>query len=147
MKPNSKYRLPTANQLDDLTVSELREFFRKTSLGSIPKNASQSFLKGHLVWAYQAQEAGYNPIKLRSELLRKTRQANRRSKPLYKPGTRLIREWQGVVQEVTIEKAGFVWNGKRYRSLSQIARLITGTRWSGPRFFGLNEEKIGNAKS
>ena len=53
-----------------------------------------------------------------------------------KPGTKLIREWQGRVHEVVIVEDGYVWSGKRYRSLSQIARIITGTRWSGPRFFG-----------
>jgi hypothetical protein len=55
----------------------------------------------------------------------------------FKAGTKLIREWRGKVQEVVIVGDGYVWEGKRYRSLSEIARAITGTRWSGPRFFGL----------
>ena len=55
-----------------------------------------------------------------------------------KPGTRLIREWQGVVHEVSVCEGGFVYRDQRYRSLSQIARAITGIRWSGPAFFGLN---------
>jgi hypothetical protein len=54
----------------------------------------------------------------------------------YKPGTKLIREWQGKVHEVVILDDGYIWSGKRYRSLSEIARGITGKRWSGPRFFG-----------
>ena len=54
----------------------------------------------------------------------------------YKPGTKLIREWQGKVHEVVILDDGYIWSGKKYRSLSEIARGITGTRWSGPRFFG-----------
>ena len=53
-----------------------------------------------------------------------------------KAGTKLIREWKGKTHEVEILKDGFTWAGKRYRSLSEIARAITGTRWSGPRFFG-----------
>jgi hypothetical protein len=55
----------------------------------------------------------------------------------FKPGTKLVREWKGRVHEVMICEDGYVWSGKRYRSLTQVARLITGTRWSGPRFFGL----------
>jgi hypothetical protein len=55
----------------------------------------------------------------------------------FKPGTKLIREWKGKVHEVVIAGDTFIWAGKHYRSLSQIARAITGTRWSGPRFFGL----------
>jgi hypothetical protein len=54
-----------------------------------------------------------------------------------KAGTRLLREWRGRVHEVTVAADGFVWNGKRHRSLSEIARLITGTRWNGWVFFGL----------
>jgi hypothetical protein len=58
-----------------------------------------------------------------------------------KPGTKLIREWKGKVHEVVFNSDGYVWSGKKYRSLSQIARAITGTRWSGPRFFGLETSK------
>jgi len=54
-----------------------------------------------------------------------------------KPGTRLIREWQGKSYKVTVAKSGFEYDGQWYASLSEIARLITGTRWSGPLFFGL----------
>ena len=55
----------------------------------------------------------------------------------FKPGTKLIREWKGKVNEVVIAGGTYIWAGQHYRSLSQIARAITGTRWSGPRFFGL----------
>ena len=53
------------------------------------------------------------------------------------PGTHVIREWKNEMHQVTVEAAGFVYRGQRYRSLSEIARRITGTRWSGPVFFGL----------
>jgi hypothetical protein len=59
----------------------------------------------------------------------------------FKLGTKLIREWKGKVHEVVIAGDGYEWGGKRYRSLSQVARSITGTRWSGPRFFGLATER------
>ncbi len=59
----------------------------------------------------------------------------------FKPGTKFIREWKGKVHEVVIAGDSYIWAGKSYRSLSQIARAITGTRWSGPRFFGLEAGK------
>lgn len=51
-------------------------------------------------------------------------------------GTRLVREWQGRVHEVIVLEEDYLWQGERFRSLSKIAQLITGARWSGPRFFG-----------
>ncbi len=54
------------------------------------------------------------------------------------PGARLIREWNGVTHTVDVTDDGFEWQDQRYGSLSEIAREITGARWSGPRFFGLN---------
>lgn len=59
----------------------------------------------------------------------------------FKVGTKLIREWKGKVHEILIGDDGYIWAGKRYGSLSQIACSITGTRWSGPRFFGLESQK------
>lgn len=58
-----------------------------------------------------------------------------------RPGTRLVRDWQGKTYGVVVLEDGFDWNGSTYRSLSEIARLITGTRWSGPRFFGLKDDQ------
>jgi Protein of unknown function (DUF2924) len=55
------------------------------------------------------------------------------------PGTLLIREWRGKAHQVTVHDQGVVYRGKRYGSLSEVARLITGTRWSGPLFFGLRK--------
>src|SRR5207245_3554002 len=55
------------------------------------------------------------------------------------PGTVLIREWHSVGHQVTIIEKGVLYRGERYRSMSEVARLITGARWSGPRFFGVNE--------
>jgi hypothetical protein len=54
-----------------------------------------------------------------------------------RPGARLVREWNGRTHTVTVEEEGFTYAGRSYRSLSAIAREITGARWSGPRFFGL----------
>lgn len=54
-----------------------------------------------------------------------------------RPGTLLVREWQGSLQQVTVLEQGFAWDGRSYDSLSSVARAITGTNWNGPRFFGL----------
>lgn len=59
--------------------------------------------------------------------------------PATKPGTRLLREWQGTVHEVIVLEKGVRYRDKTWPSLSAVAREITGTRWSGPRFFGLKE--------
>jgi hypothetical protein len=56
-----------------------------------------------------------------------------------RPGTLLTREWDGHLQRVMVLADGFSWNGKTYRSLSKVAFAMTGTRWSGPRFFGLDK--------
>jgi hypothetical protein len=56
-----------------------------------------------------------------------------------KPGALLVREHAGVQHRVTVVEAGFAWNGATYKSLSEIARAITGTNWNGPRFFGLRD--------
>lgn len=53
------------------------------------------------------------------------------------PGTRFVREWNGKTIAVTATEAGFEWDSETYRSLSEIARRVTGAHWSGPRFFGL----------
>jgi hypothetical protein len=63
--------------------------------------------------------------------------------PSPKPGTRLIREWGDQVHLVNVGARGFEYKGGRYKSLSQIARLITGTRWSGPVFFGIKNDRSG----
>jgi hypothetical protein len=55
------------------------------------------------------------------------------------PGTILVREWNGVLQRVMVLDEHFAWNGTTYRSLTEVAVAMTGTRWSGPRFFGLRD--------
>ena len=60
-----------------------------------------------------------------------------------RPGTLLTREWDGHVQHVMVLADGFSWNGKTYPSLSMVAFAMTGTRWSGPRFFGLDKPSSG----
>ena len=60
---------------------------------------------------------------------------------IVQPGVVLVREWRGTSHQVSVLEKGFSFGGKRYRSLSEVAREITGTRWSGPLFFGLKRSQ------
>jgi hypothetical protein len=64
-----------------------------------------------------------------------------------KPGTILMREWNAQAYRVMVVDEGFAWNGKTYDSLSKVAFAITGTNWNGPRFFGLRDKIVVEAKS
>jgi hypothetical protein len=72
--------------------------------------------------------------------VRLTSEFDRRRRADLKPGTILLREWKGCSHRVMVVDEGFVWNGKTYDSLSKIACAITGTKWNGPRFFGLRDK-------
>ena len=99
------------------------------------------------ILAYQIQEEAYGGLKpsTRKRLQKLAEELDRssnpelKSTPQIKVGTKLIRHWQGRRHEVLVNDEGFDYRGKRYRSLSEIAREITGTRWSGPLFFGLKQ--------
>jgi Protein of unknown function (DUF2924) len=69
-----------------------------------------------------------------------------RSRTELRPGTLLTREWDGHLQKVMVLADGFTWNGKTYRSLSKVAFAITGSRWNGPRFFGLRDRPSSGAR-
>jgi Protein of unknown function (DUF2924) len=79
--------------------------------------------------------------------LKQTGEAAKRFRPQLKPGTRLIREWQGRTYEVAVLDDGLSWQGTHFRSLSAIARKITGTAWSGPLFFGLKQNRSAGRRS
>jgi len=64
-----------------------------------------------------------------------------------KPGALLVREWQGKLERVMVLEEGFAWNGQTFKSLSQIARAMTGTNWNGHRFFGLRQGKPAKPKA
>ena len=68
------------------------------------------------------------------------------TRPPVKPGTRFVRQWKEQVHVVEVETEGYAYKGARYKSLSEIARLITGTRWSGPLFFGLKHKQSNQSR-
>ena len=94
-----------------------------------------------LLYRVQEQEQGGLSQFARRRLkeLAEEGEGRRRSGASYNTGTRLVRSWKGELHEVTVVEHGFEYRGQRFRNLSAIARTITGTRWSGPVFFGLRE--------
>lgn len=101
---------------------------------------STRLLRLALSWELQAQAQGRGARRVRAQLDR-TR-SGRSGTLALRAGMRLVREWNGVVHVVTVNEQGELrWNGKAWRSLSEVARTITGTRWSGPAFFGLKRPR------
>lgn len=104
-----------------------------------PANTSQQFMRYAIAYRMQEQIlGGLKPATHR--LLIQIAEGNVsacRMPSSIKPGTRLLREWRGVTYEVNIIDKGILFQGRQYKSLSEVARVITGTRWSGPLFFGL----------
>lgn len=121
-------RLQTAG-LEELRVEWKRRF------GTAPRLRSAELLRRILTWRIQAAGEG--------GLDRATRRMLAGSKAgpeaLLAVGTVITREWKGVPHQVEVADGGFIYNGQRWNSLSEVARTITGTRWNGPRFFGLRD--------
>ena len=134
-------------RLPSLDLGELRQQWRGLYKAAAPAHFSRELLMRAV--AYRLQELAFGG--LRPEPQRRLRQIAREfnetgaarigTRPALKPGTRLIREWQGRTYEVLVLDDGFSWHGSHYRSLSVIARTITGTPRSGPLFFGLKPNR------
>jgi hypothetical protein len=131
--------------LQRMSVNQLKEKWLEL-LGTPAPNNARAFLELRI--GYRIQELTYGGLsrdtrrtlelladEVEGKITRKNMVADPRN-PL--PGTRLIREWDSVEHAVTVHQDGYEWQGRKYRSLSAIARLITGTNWNGFRFFALN---------
>jgi len=103
----------------------------------VPKGLSKPFLRRFIAFELQARQNGRLPKGFAAKLRTQAGAERRPKAAILRPGGRLLREWNGKTHLVEVTDDGFVWKGERYRSLSAIAREITGARWSGPRFFGL----------
>ena len=128
--------------LETSSTAELRDRWERAFNRTVPKRASRDLLQRTLAYHIQVQAEGGLSKATRKRLARLADpkgNAGRPASPRLKPGSRLIREWRGEVHRVTVLEKGFDWRGDRYASLSQIARAITGARWSGPLFFGLRK--------
>jgi hypothetical protein len=134
--------------LKAMSVKELKAQWEKL-IGTSAPNNSWAFLELRI--AYRIQELTYGgpdrETRRMLDLLADEVEGHaRRKHQIADPrnpvvGTKLLREWDGAEHTVTVLKNGFDWQGCKYKSLSAVARAITGTRWNGYRFFGLRERK------
>lgn len=131
--------------LEALEINALRVIWRRTFRSAPPSAARKEFLVRIL--AYAAQEQAHRALsKPCAKILREYECTKFRSgtpagpQQDLPPGARLIRQWGGSDHEVMVMERGYAYRGTSYSSLSEIARHITGARWSGPRFFGLKKK-------
>lgn len=134
--------------LRSLPISALKQQWRDL-FDREPPPFNRRYIESRL--AYRIQELAYGGLKPETirrlgalaEELEQEGASSRRcaSKNLPTIGTQLVREWQGVEHRVTVTDSGFLHEGKPYKSLSAIARAITGTRWNGWLFFGLKSQR------
>lgn len=125
-------------RLRGLDLVGLRARWRAVSGNPAPRHLSAPLLLRLL--AYRIQADAFGDLSRENErLLRRIGDGAPVPAPVRQQslGTVLVREWNGERHHVIVVKDGFAWNGETYRSLSEAAFAITGTRWSGPRFFGI----------
>ena len=140
-------------RLPELNLGELRQQWRSLYKTEASPHLSRELLVRAV--AYRMQEVGLGglrPGRQRqlhqiAQQLKQTGAANTRPRAELKAGTRLVREWQGRTYEVLVLDDGLSWQGTHHRSLSAIARKITGTAWSGPLFFGVKPNRAANRRS
>jgi Protein of unknown function (DUF2924) len=148
--PHHRDRIIELDKLEQLSRAELRSLWAKELAEKPPHTLGRDILA--LGIAYARQERLYGGLSRRvakelDRLLARALADGNTDKPpilgspLPRVGTILVREWQGTPHHVTVTHDGFLWNGNAHRSLSSIARAITGTKWNGPRFFGLRDVK------
>ena len=131
-------------RLGDLDLGQLREVWRQR-LGKPPKIASTELTRRWLSWELQARVRGSIDPTTRARLKQLSKADRAGPAPAIpscaalRPGTVLTREWNDATHRVMVLEEGFTWNGQQFASLSEVALRITGTRWSGPRFFGLRQ--------
>lgn len=123
--------------LEGLSSAQLRERWVALVGGAAPR-VSPRMLRLALAWEMQARKLG-GLSRGTTRLLDQLGRGVTRSTPP-RAGMRLVREWQGRVHVVTVGEDQVIrWQEQEWRSLSEVARAITGTRWSGPAFFGLKK--------
>jgi len=129
---------PDLTDLLEMTKEELiRSWIELGRSGTPPATLSRDLLLRGLAYELQTQSSGKLTRREVAELRSFSDRRKGRVRPSIQAGSRLLRLWQGRTHEVVVLEDGFLWEGEEYETLSVIARAITGTRWSGPRFFGL----------
>jgi hypothetical protein len=127
--------------LPDLQSAELRIRWRKCYRAEPPNGLSRDLLIRGIAYKLQERAQGGLTQATKRKLRLLAGKLNTETQPRLslKPGVKLVREWHSRTHTVTVLEDGFDYAGRRYRSLSSIARQITGARWSGPRFFGVQQ--------
>jgi hypothetical protein len=134
----------TLGALPDMTRAQLFDTWARVVGKPMVRRASRELLVSAIAWHLQARQHGGLPPAVQRKLERLAAAIDRGEPVLtaiarLRPNMSLERGWRGETHSVTVLADGFAYRGQRYRSLSQIARLITGTRWNGPAFFGLRQ--------
>jgi len=130
----------TLAELDTLSSDALRQRWRSL-VGSPAPKISPKMLRLALAWEIQAR-ASAGLARTTSQTLDQLGRGQTRTQAAT-PGMRLVREWQGRAHVVTVGEDQVIrWDEREWRSLSEVARAITGTRWSGPAFFGLKKKAV-----
>ena len=127
--------------LTTMSTAQLRQEWERVHRAPAPANFVPDLLARGIAYTLQERAFGGLSAATRRELAsRRNGQGEKRqaAAPKLRPGTRLAREWGGRTHHVIVTHHGFAYQEQSYRSLSQVAQLITGAKWSGPRFFGLN---------
>ncbi len=133
-------------ELADMDRSALRVAWRGAFDNAPPHFLSMTFMRKALIWHAQCSRFGGLSPDLKRTLNAASAGKTVRSAPAaIRPGTQLVRDWNGRRYQVEVSDDGYVMNGERFKSLSAIALHITGTSWSGPRFLGLNRKPGGGA--
>ncbi len=128
--------MPTVSNIENMDRGALVAAWDEIIGAPVPKRLSSPFIRRFLAFEVQARARGRLPKAFPAKLAAAVRDTGKARARTLKPGGRLIREWNGMTHVVDVREDGFIWNRERFASLSPIACAITGTRWSGPRFFG-----------
>ncbi len=134
-------KLQTLEQMD---YAALRREWRRLYRVQPPNRVARDLLELGVAWKIQEQAYGGLGVATKRHLAEMAKvmdrdgDITRNRVSRLKPGAKLVREWHGEAHTVLVVEDGFEWKGRHWRSLSVIAREITGVHWSGPRFFGLN---------
>lgn len=134
------------NCIQPMSIAELRALWRAKLNSEPPEAFGPDLLRRSI--AQKLQEDAYSgldraTLRLLNQLIAQSAKTNGKIvvPRRIKPGAILVREWKGKSHRIMVLDDGFAFEGKPYDSLSEIARRITGTRWNGPRFFGLRPDK------
>lgn len=129
--------------LETMSAAQLKEEWRRVMKCPPPAGFSVALLERAIAYELQARRLGRLAKSAERDLRRLARRiasgedVSASTEIRIKPGTRLVRDWGGSTHYVLVLEQGYSYADREYRSLSQVAAVITGARWSGPRFFGL----------